>query len=224
MKPFENPSKDDMEWERARVSAFWSYHMTRHQWREFFLAQHPSFFYETVDKLHPKVVYELLGRKDFLNAWPRLRIKAWEKAEPSSTLAKRLNQWDAYWSIKKIGVPCLEPRTEFSELPRRRKEFLVEAVRHPGLSVYVLSKRLGMTYCRAHEHMTKLSEKNFLTSVERINDGRAQRLVGPPSLSQRRPKFKLENLACPSGIEKRRETSKKLLERHPKQIVKKPSM
>lgn len=214
MKSVENPSQDDKEWERVRVAAFWSYHITRQQWREFFLTQNPSFFYETIDKLHPKIVCGILGEKVFLKTWPELRLEAWEKAEPHSTFARRLRQWDAYWSLKKIGAPGLEPRIDFNKLPRRRKEFLIEALRHPGLSVYAISKRLGMTYCRAHEHMTKLSTQGFLTSMERVREGRAQRILGPVSLDKRQPEFKPDISKYLSGAEKRREMTKKILEQN----------
>lgn len=150
------------DWSSLAREAFWDRQVEQEDWRQGFLRGSTSYFPQTLQYIEPRHAIALLGRDDFVRAWPTLRLSF---LEHHPQMLRRVRKWDVYWSLAATGTLDVRPLPSWAKLPRRAKEFLLYVARHQGTSIYAAAKALVMPYRRAHDHAVKLADMGFLRSV-----------------------------------------------------------
>jgi hypothetical protein len=126
-----------------------------------------------VQRMRVREFVYFYGKAAFVRDWPRL------KAALPEDMARSSGMYDMAWSQLAGGSFNLRPVPQFDELASKQREFLVEAMRAPGSSIYQIAKRLGMQYRRAHDHAQALIAQGIVRDKPVTDGKRKQRLLYP---------------------------------------------
>ena len=72
-------------------------------------------------------------------------------------------------------------------MPERRRNFLTQVARAPGMSIYEVAKSLGLQYRRAHDHAANLLRDGKIRAVETIERGHRKMKLFPTYAPQEVP-------------------------------------
>lgn len=106
------------------------------------------------------------GPDGFVMDWPSIR----SKLPPESM--KHTPTLDCFWSQLRGGGLHLHPSIDFYSMPEKRREFLIEISRRPGISIYEAAKNLSMQYRRAHDIAMRLVSEGRVKAVSAVRNGR----------------------------------------------------
>jgi hypothetical protein len=160
-------------WETISKKVYWDRDVPLALWRERVSEAHHSYLPEAVRRMPVREFIYFYGKDRFVLDWPRLR------AALPPDIASRCGMYDIFWSQLAGGGLNLRPVPQFYELATRQREFLVEAMRVPGSSIYQIAKRLGMQYRRAHDHAQALIAQGIVRDKAIDSGLRRQRLLYP---------------------------------------------
>ena len=174
MKPRKKSAQLEAQaWESISKKVYWDRAVSLDVWREQMPQAHRSYLPQAVQRMRVREFIYFYGKEAFVRDWPRL------KAALPEEVARGSGMYDITWSQLAGGSFNLRPVPQFYELASRQREFLVEAMRAPGSSIYQIAKRLSMQYRRAHDHAQALIALGIVRDKS-LNDGkRKQRLLYP---------------------------------------------
>lgn len=174
MKPSNKSAKVQAQaWEAISKKIYWDRDVPLALWRERVSEAHRSYLPEAVRRMHAREFIYFYGKDAFALDWPRLKA-----ALPKDILSGS-GMYDLAWSQLAGGSFNLRPVPQFYILAVRQREFLIEAMRVPGSSIYQIAKRLGMQYRRAHDHAQALVVQGIVRDKAMDNGSRKQRLLYP---------------------------------------------
>lgn len=160
-------------WEKISKRVYWDRDVPLALWRERVGQAHRSYLPEAVKRMHVREFIYFYGKDAFVLDWPRL------KAALPLDIASSSGMYDIFWSQLAGGSFNLRPVPQFYDLAAKQREFLIEAMRMPGSSIYQIAKRLGMQYRRAHDHAQALIAQGIVRDKAMDNGMRKQRLLYP---------------------------------------------
>lgn len=143
-------------WDEVSRTVFWDRAVALSCWRAQVAAGHPSYLPASVHRMHPRVFARFYGRERFLRDWPAL------KAALSPEDWRAAGRFDLAWSHAMGGGWLVKPGPAFWSLPPKRRAFLLQVGRTPGISIYAAAQALGIPYRRAHDHAHALMALGFL--------------------------------------------------------------
>lgn len=160
-------------WDAVSKKVYWDRDVALDKWREMVHAGHRSYLPDAVATMDVTEFVHFYGAKQFVLDWPTLRSSL------PGPVAQRAGTYDLAWSRLAGGGWNLRPVKDFHDMPRRRKQFMVQVALSPGKSIYELAKSLGMQYRRAHEHAQTLIKEGKLRDREGVENGHRKRHLFP---------------------------------------------
>lgn len=139
----------DAPWDVVARTVFWNRDVSLVAWRKGVLEGHRAYLPDSVKRMSTWNFVRFLGRKDFIEHWPRIR----ESSDRDSGDVARL---DVGWSYASTGAYNMPPEAMRIELRGRSREVLDAVVRNQGASIYQVSKLANVPYRRAHAHVDTL--------------------------------------------------------------------
>lgn len=152
-------------WEVVSKKVYWDRDVPLERWREKISAGHRSYLPDAVSTMTPAEFIHFYGISNFRQDWPRIRAKL-----PRETI-KYAGVFDLAWSQAVGGGWNLRPTEDFFSMPLKRRTFLIQVARTPGMSIYAVAKSLGLQYRRAHDHATRLLADGKIRAFETIERG-----------------------------------------------------
>lgn len=167
------PVSEIEPWDVVSKRVYWDRAVELEKWREMISCGHRSYLPAAVAIMDVTEFIHFYSPRRFVQDWPTLR----ENLTTHQTQAA--GTFDVAWSRLAGGGWNLKPSTDFHNLPKRRKQFLLRATSMPGRSIYDLAKDLGLQYRRAYEHAQCLIKEGKLRDREVIEGGRRKRKIYP---------------------------------------------
>ncbi|QKE41739.1 MAG: hypothetical protein HO274_10790 [Ferrovum myxofaciens] len=161
------------EWAIVSKKVYWDRDVPLDRWCEKISAGHRSYLPDAVSTMKPAEFIRFYGRENFVQDWPAIRAKL-----PGESL-QYAPMFDLAWSQAAGGGFNLRPAEDFYSIPEKRRAFLTEVARHPGVSIYAASKALGLQYRRSHDHATRLMAEGRIRAVEAVRNGRRALMLYP---------------------------------------------
>ncbi len=154
-------------WEEVSRTVFWDRAVALSSWRDRVAAGHPSYLPASIHRMSPRVFARFYGPARFLRDWPILKAvlppEDWRAA----------GRFDVAWSHAIGGGWLVRPGPAFWSLPARRRAFLLQVGRTPGISIYAAARALAIPYRRAHDHAHALMAAGLLHG--RLDNARPRR-------------------------------------------------
>ena len=147
-------------WEALSKKVYWDREVPLARWREKIAAAHPSYLPAAIATMTPAEFIRFYGLEKFKRGWPAMRAKL-----PLETI-RYAPVFDLAWSQAAGGGWNLRPSADFFAMPQRRRDFLTQVARTPGMSIYAVAKTLGLQYRRAHDHASQLITEGKIRAVE----------------------------------------------------------
>ena len=104
--------------------------------------------------MSPSNFIRFLGRRNFLEHWPKIR-------EFLESCARGL---DMAWSFLMTGTFNMPPEAALVSWPGRSKEIYDAIVQHQGASIYELASFAGVQYWRVHDDVQKMEDMALIRS------------------------------------------------------------
>lgn len=161
------------EWPEVARHIFWDRVVTLDAWRAGIAAGQRSYLPQSVKTMLPEHFIQFFGVAQFKTEWPRIR-----KHLSQQELA-RVALLDRFWSRLVSGSWNIKPLIDINTLPKREKEFLLAAIREPGITKYTLAKQLGMQYKRGHEYAKDLQAIGLIKLLAVKDDPRRRLRIYP---------------------------------------------
>ena len=152
-------------WEMVSKKVYWDRDVPLERWRENISVGHRSYLPDAVSTMTPAEFVRFYGASKFKRDWPAIRTKL-----PNETV-KFAAVFDLAWSRAVGGGWNLRPTEDFFSMPEKRRAFLTQVARAPGLSIYEIAKSLGLQYRRGHDHAKNLLGDGKIRAVETIERG-----------------------------------------------------
>ena len=160
-------------WETLSKKVYWDREVPLARWREKISAGHPSYLPAAVATMTPAEFIRFYGLAKFKRRWPGMRANL-----PRGTV-KYAPVFDLAWSQATGGGWNLRPTADYFAMPQRRRDFLTQVARTPGMSIYAVAKTLGLQYRRAHDHASQLITEGKIRAVETLERGRRKLQLFP---------------------------------------------
>lgn len=155
-------------WESVSKKIFWDRDVPLERWREKLAQGHRSYLPASIATMTPEEFVRFYGLADFKRDWPTLRALL-----PVETM-QHTGVFDLAWSVAVGGGWNLKPTPDFLAMPAKRRAFLTQVARYPGLSTYEIAKQLGLQYRRAHDHASWLTKAGNIRGVAVTENGRSK--------------------------------------------------
>jgi hypothetical protein len=168
-------------WEALSKKVYWDRDVPLEHWRERISTGHRSYLPAAVSTMTPTEFVRFYGLSKFKRDWPALRAKL-----PKETV-KYAPVFDLAWSQAVGGGWNLRPTEDYFSMPERRRDFLTQVARVPGMSIYEVAKSLGLQYRRAHDHAANLLRDGKIRAVETIERGHRKMKLFPTYAPQEAP-------------------------------------
>lgn len=152
------------DWKKTQQKVYWDRSVDLDVWRKKISECHRSYLPDAISTLMPNEFVRFYGLEEFKADWPRLR------ASLSGDVLRRVHSYDAAWSKAVCGGWNLKPVPDFYTMPKKRREFLIQVAKTPGLSIYEIAKMLRMQYRRAYDHASVLLSNKEVTVIELSKD------------------------------------------------------
>lgn len=168
-------------WETLSKKVYWDRDVPLERWRERISVGHRSYLPAALSTMTPAEFVRFYGLSQFKRDWPALRAKL-----PKKTV-KYAPVFDLAWSQAVGGGWNLRPTEDYFSMPERRRDFLTQVARVPGMSIYEVAKSLGLQYRRAHDHAANLLRDGKIRAVETIERGHRKMKLFPTYASPEAP-------------------------------------
>lgn len=169
-------AKTPEPWERAKRMAFWDQsNLAYPKWRTAFASERPAVVKQSVNYMRAADLIELIGRKQFIKAWPKLR-------DLDSINANKKAILDAAWSLYVAGnvsFPVVAAAARFH--PKKMETLRTLANLSENTSIYQIAKMVGRDYRRVHDDIKAFVEAGIITLVPEERNGKiakTQRVFG----------------------------------------------
>jgi len=164
---------DRDSWETVSRRVFWDRCVSLPQWRNQVAAGHRSYLPDSLVGMTPAEFVWFYGLSRFQKDWPSLRA-----ALPAERLWQA-GRFDVAWSQSVGGGWNLRPTPDFWTMPTKRRAFLIQVAKTPGISIYAAAKALGLQYRRAHDHAVSLQASGTIRARLVIEKGHHKRQLFP---------------------------------------------
>jgi hypothetical protein len=157
-------AKTPEQWERAKRMAFWDQsNLAYPKWHTSFASEKPAVVRQSINYMRPADLIELIGRKQFMKAWPTLRDLDNINANKKAIL-------DAAWSLYVVGnvsFPVTAAVTRFH--PKKMETLRTIAKLRENTSIYQVAQMVHRDYRRVHDDIKAFVDAGIATllSVER---------------------------------------------------------
>jgi hypothetical protein len=160
-------------WDAVSKKVYWDRDVALDKWREMVHTGHRSYLPDAIATMDVTEFVHFYGATRFVQDWPTLRSAL------SGPVALRAGTYDLAWSRLSGGGWNLRPVKDFHDMPKMRKQFMVQVALSPGKSIYELAKSLGIQYRRAHEHAQTLIKEGKLRDQATVENGHRKRNLFP---------------------------------------------
>lgn len=168
----------------ALRAAFWSGDLSEKKWRRAIrdpAMGHQAILKTSFEHMPSPLLIREMGEKEFIKRWPSIR-KLFDANNPGEY--KRLLLFDAIWGILTTGDSRYPVSEQTASLSKGRLQILREVVRHPGVSIYTLSRKLGRDYSRIFKEVKMLASQKLLEiKKDRIRGRNVSRLFARHSIN-----------------------------------------
>lgn len=160
-------AKTPEQWERAKRMAFWDQsNLAYPKWHASFESEKPAVVRQSINYMRPADLIELIGKKQFINAWPTLRNLDRINANKKAIL-------DAAWSLFVVGdvsFPVTAAVTRFH--PKKMETLRTIAKLSENTSIYQIAKMVCRDYRRVHDDINAFVNAGIATLVSVERNGR----------------------------------------------------
>lgn len=155
------------QWERAKRMAFWDQgNLAFPKWRNSFASEKPTVIRQSVNYMRSADLIELVGKKEFIKAWPKVRDLDGLNTSKKSIL-------DAAWSLYVAGdvsFPVVAAATRFH--PKKMETLRAIVMLNERASIYQVAKRVGRDYRRVHDDVMAFVKAGIATLILEERNGK----------------------------------------------------
>lgn len=157
----------DEIWARAKGMAFWDLgKLERDKWREMFDAGNVNIVCQSINFMRPVDLIRLLGVRDFLEKWIRLR-------EMHALSHNKRVILDAGWSYVVVGDATFRVTPCVLRYPPKKLQTLRVLLRQLDRpTIYQLAKLLGRNYRRVYDDINDFANDGIVAMESEIRNGR----------------------------------------------------
>ncbi len=159
--------------------AFWSGVPTYRQFRGYLRdpIKHKKSVATAFRHLPLNFIINEYGQARFIKDWPEIRKDFHDDAPLDQ---KPLNAFDVIWGLLAVGDSQYPVSSTISNISKKRRDILRQAIEVPGISVYELAKKQKRDYSSVYRDVRYLINKTLIKAIKGFKNGRAQKKICVP--------------------------------------------